>query len=167
MGLVISEIDLLSEVLGYSAVVTHKLFQVRNEGGIIFAICDCFLLSSVVTITLLPMFSSGVVARILLVMNCFHLALSTNFISNSGKLSLIVNYFILKCLQFGLQVKLVQHTYSCLFGNFLCNNAGERHKEKVHQQTSSLWTLLRPSNAKFRNYLYTPNTHQVRKQTIT
>ncbi len=57
-----------------------------------------------------------------------------------------------------LQVKLVQHTYACLFGNFLCNTSAERHKEQTQQQTSSVWTLLRPDNIKFKNYSYNPSS---------
>ena len=60
------------------------------------------------------------------------------------------------------QVKLVQHTYSCLFGSFLCNSAQEREKEAIQLETCSVWALLKLTNSKFRNYLYTPNAMQVR-----
>ncbi|XP_041347443.1 myotubularin-related protein 3-like isoform X2 [Gigantopelta aegis] len=56
-------------------------------------------------------------------------------------------------------VKLVQHTYSCLYGTFLCNSAKERHKENIADKTASLWTLLF-TNKKFHNCLYNPLVDQ-------
>uniref|UniRef100_A0A3Q2QAH9 phosphatidylinositol-3,5-bisphosphate 3-phosphatase n=1 Tax=Fundulus heteroclitus TaxID=8078 RepID=A0A3Q2QAH9_FUNHE len=40
-------------------------------------------------------------------------------------------------------VKLVQHTYSCLFGTFLCNSGKEREDRHVQERTCSVWSLLR------------------------
>uniref|UniRef100_A0A671S6G7 phosphatidylinositol-3,5-bisphosphate 3-phosphatase n=1 Tax=Sinocyclocheilus anshuiensis TaxID=1608454 RepID=A0A671S6G7_9TELE len=40
-------------------------------------------------------------------------------------------------------VKLVQHTYSCLFGTFLCNSVKEREEQRVQEKTCSVWSLLR------------------------
>ncbi|XP_053480848.1 myotubularin-related protein 3 isoform X2 [Ictalurus furcatus] len=51
-------------------------------------------------------------------------------------------------------VKLVQHTYSCLFGTFLCNNGKEREDQHIQERTCSVWSLLRPANRSFRNMLY-------------
>ncbi|WAR04039.1 MTMR3-like protein [Mya arenaria] len=54
-------------------------------------------------------------------------------------------------------VKLVQHTYSCLFGTFLCNTLRERQANKLSENTASIWALLSLNN--FHNQLYTP-THE-------
>ncbi|XP_036392007.1 myotubularin-related protein 4-like isoform X2 [Megalops cyprinoides] len=51
-------------------------------------------------------------------------------------------------------VKLVQHTYSCLYGTFLCNNAKEREARNIHKHTCSVWALLRHGNKNFHNFLY-------------
>lgn len=59
------------------------------------------------------------------------------------------------------QVKLVQHTYSCLFGTFLCNSLREREEERIREKTSSVWSLLKPQNKRFYNYLYCPSSEQV------
>ncbi|XP_073696959.1 phosphatidylinositol-3,5-bisphosphate 3-phosphatase MTMR4-like [Garra rufa] len=53
-------------------------------------------------------------------------------------------------------VKLVQHTYSCLYGTFLCNNAKERETRNVYKRTCSVWSLLRNGNKNFQNFLYIP-----------
>ncbi|KAJ8312915.1 hypothetical protein KUTeg_010288 [Tegillarca granosa] len=57
-------------------------------------------------------------------------------------------------------VKLVQHTYSNLFGTFLCNFTQDRLKEELSSRTSSIWTLLHYSNKKFHNHLYCPTLEQ-------
>uniref|UniRef100_A0A673K265 phosphatidylinositol-3,5-bisphosphate 3-phosphatase n=1 Tax=Sinocyclocheilus rhinocerous TaxID=307959 RepID=A0A673K265_9TELE len=53
-------------------------------------------------------------------------------------------------------VKLVQHTYSCLYGTFLCNNAKEREARNVYKRACSVWSLLRNANKNFQNFLYIP-----------
>lgn len=53
-------------------------------------------------------------------------------------------------------VKLVQHTYSCLYGTFLCNNLCEREQANVYKRTCSVWSLLRTGNKNFQNFLYIP-----------
>ncbi|XP_026226769.1 myotubularin-related protein 4 isoform X2 [Anabas testudineus] len=53
-------------------------------------------------------------------------------------------------------VKLVQHTYSCLYGTFLCNNAHEREARNIYKRTCSVWSLLRSGNKNFQNFLYIP-----------
>ncbi|KAI1882469.1 hypothetical protein AGOR_G00251080 [Albula goreensis] len=58
-------------------------------------------------------------------------------------------------------VKLVQHTYSCLFGTFLCNSGKERDEGHVQDRTCSVWSLLRPSNSTFRNILYSAHSETV------
>ncbi|XP_056140421.1 myotubularin-related protein 4 isoform X2 [Lampris incognitus] len=58
-------------------------------------------------------------------------------------------------------VKLVQHTYSCLYGTFLCNNAREREARNVYKRTCSVWSLLRTGNKNFQNFLYIPSHDMV------
>uniref|UniRef100_A0A4W4DXD9 phosphatidylinositol-3,5-bisphosphate 3-phosphatase n=1 Tax=Electrophorus electricus TaxID=8005 RepID=A0A4W4DXD9_ELEEL len=53
-------------------------------------------------------------------------------------------------------VKLAQHTYSCLYGTFLCNNAREREVRNIYKRTCSVWSLLRAGNKNFQNFLYIP-----------
>lgn len=61
-----------------------------------------------------------------------------------------------------LQVKLVQHTYSCLFGTFLCNSGKDREDRHVQERTCSVWSLLRPANRTLRNMLYSSHSETVR-----
>lgn len=61
-----------------------------------------------------------------------------------------------------MQVKLVQHTYSCLYGTFLCNNAREREAKNLYKRTCSVWSLLRSGNKNFQNFLYIPSHDVVR-----
>ncbi|XP_045171881.1 myotubularin-related protein 4-like isoform X2 [Mercenaria mercenaria] len=57
-------------------------------------------------------------------------------------------------------VKLVQHTYSCLFGTFLCNTVQDRIEVKLDQSTASVWNLLSDKN--FHNQLFAPSPeHEV------
>ncbi|XP_067262124.1 myotubularin-related protein 3 isoform X1 [Chanodichthys erythropterus] len=58
-------------------------------------------------------------------------------------------------------VKLAQHTYSCLFGTFLCNSVKEREERRVQEKTCSVWSLLRPTNTSFHNILYSPRSETV------
>ncbi|XP_069767108.1 phosphatidylinositol-3,5-bisphosphate 3-phosphatase MTMR4 isoform X2 [Narcine bancroftii] len=58
-------------------------------------------------------------------------------------------------------VKLVQHTYSCLYGTFLCNNSREREARNIYKHTCSVWSLLRFGNKNFQNYLYIPSSESV------
>ncbi|XP_036383299.1 myotubularin-related protein 3 isoform X2 [Megalops cyprinoides] len=58
-------------------------------------------------------------------------------------------------------VKLVQHTYSCLFGTFLCNSGKEREDNHIQERTCSVWSLLRPANRAFRNMLYSSHSETV------
>ncbi|CAL8363625.1 unnamed protein product [Lota lota] len=58
-------------------------------------------------------------------------------------------------------VKLVQHTYSCLYGTFLCNNAREREARNIFKRTCSIWSLLRTGNKNFQNFLYIPSHEMV------
>uniref|UniRef100_UPI0037E9448C myotubularin-related protein 3 isoform X2 n=1 Tax=Semicossyphus pulcher TaxID=241346 RepID=UPI0037E9448C len=58
-------------------------------------------------------------------------------------------------------VKLVQHTYSCLFGTFLCNSGKEREDRHVQEGTCSVWSLLRPANRTLKNMLYSSHSETV------
>ncbi|XP_062399499.1 myotubularin-related protein 3 isoform X2 [Sardina pilchardus] len=58
-------------------------------------------------------------------------------------------------------VKLVQHTYSCLYGTFLCNSGKEREERLSQEKTCSVWSLLRPANRAFRNMLYSSHSEAV------
>uniref|UniRef100_I3KG80 phosphatidylinositol-3,5-bisphosphate 3-phosphatase n=1 Tax=Oreochromis niloticus TaxID=8128 RepID=I3KG80_ORENI len=58
-------------------------------------------------------------------------------------------------------VKLVQHTYSCLFGTFLCNSGKDREDRHVQERTCSVWSLLRPANRSLRNMLYSSHSEIV------
>lgn len=60
-----------------------------------------------------------------------------------------------------VQVKLVQHTYSCLYGTFLGNNARERQARNIYTRTCSVWSLLRGGNKNFQNFLYIPSHDMV------
>ncbi len=62
-----------------------------------------------------------------------------------------------------VQVKLVQHTYSCLFGTFLCNSGKEREDRHIQERTCSMWSLLRAANRSFRNMLYSSHSETVRQ----
>ncbi|XP_076024391.1 phosphatidylinositol-3,5-bisphosphate 3-phosphatase MTMR4 isoform X2 [Genypterus blacodes] len=62
-------------------------------------------------------------------------------------------------------VKLVQHTYSCLYGTFLCNNAREREARNIYKRSCSVWSLLRSGNKNFQNFLYIPS-HDVVLQPV-
>ncbi|XP_028564063.2 phosphatidylinositol-3,5-bisphosphate 3-phosphatase MTMR4 isoform X1 [Podarcis muralis] len=58
-------------------------------------------------------------------------------------------------------VKLVQHTYSCLYGTFLGNSPCEREIHNIAKRTCSVWSLLRAGNKNFHNLLYMPGSEQV------
>lgn len=65
------------------------------------------------------------------------------------------------CACVSMQVKLVQHTYSCLFGTFLCNSGKERVDRHIQERTCSVWSLLRPANRSLRNMLYSSHSETV------
>ncbi|XP_076232140.1 phosphatidylinositol-3,5-bisphosphate 3-phosphatase MTMR4 isoform X2 [Calliopsis andreniformis] len=56
-------------------------------------------------------------------------------------------------------VKLAQHTYSQLFGTFLCNTRQERLQLRIWDRTFSVWRFLNSSS--FVNHLYSPLKNQV------
>ncbi|XP_044002775.1 myotubularin-related protein 3 isoform X3 [Aphidius gifuensis] len=56
-------------------------------------------------------------------------------------------------------VKLAQHTYSQLFGTFLCNTRQERLHLSIRERTFSVWKFLNSSS--FLNHLYSPTKNQI------
>ncbi|XP_011501347.1 PREDICTED: myotubularin-related protein 3 isoform X1 [Ceratosolen solmsi marchali] len=56
-------------------------------------------------------------------------------------------------------VKLAQHTYSQLFGTFLCNTRQERLQLRIRERTFSTWRFL--NSTSFINHLYSPSKNQV------
>ncbi|XP_057319209.1 myotubularin-related protein 3 isoform X1 [Microplitis mediator] len=56
-------------------------------------------------------------------------------------------------------VKLAQHTYSQLFGTFLCNTRQERLQLRIKDRTFSVWRFLNYNS--YINHLYTPLKNQV------
>lgn len=73
-----------------------------------------------------------------------------------------MSFFVCVCAQ----VKLVQHTYSCLFGTFLFNSGKEREDRHVQERTCSVWSLLRPANRTLRNMLYSSHSEIVRPRSV-
>ena len=54
-------------------------------------------------------------------------------------------------------IKLIQHTYSCLFGTFVCNNMRERDDHQINERTHSVWTYFHLQRKQFVNYIYLQN----------
>ncbi|GFY37468.1 myotubularin-related protein 3 [Trichonephila inaurata madagascariensis] len=57
--------------------------------------------------------------------------------------------------------RLVLHTYSCLFGTFLCNTDEKRNTFSVRLRTFSVWPVLN-EKCQFHNYLYNNSTEVLR-----
>ncbi|CAF3386447.1 unnamed protein product [Rotaria sp. Silwood1] len=51
-------------------------------------------------------------------------------------------------------LKLANHTYSCLYGTFLCNTDFERTTTNLESRTLSIWTLLNNNSKQFINPSY-------------
>lgn len=58
-------------------------------------------------------------------------------------------------------IKLGQHLYSNLFGNFLCNSQMERKKYLLSDKTRSIWDYFVLHPDKFRSYLYRDEQERV------
>ena len=57
-------------------------------------------------------------------------------------------------------LKLCLHSYSCLFGTFLCDSFEERVRENLFERTFSIWSYLCDrSRHEFTNYLYDEATY--------
>ncbi|KAG9510805.1 Myotubularin-related protein 2, partial [Fragariocoptes setiger] len=50
------------------------------------------------------------------------------------------------------------HSYSCLFGTFLCNSEQQRTKENIKSRTVSLWSFINSFQNDFLNPLYSQST---------
>lgn len=53
-----------------------------------------------------------------------------------------------------LLLKLAQHTYTCLYGTFLCNNDVERKGISISTRTESIWNFIDSHRDSFLNYHY-------------
>ena len=53
-----------------------------------------------------------------------------------------------------MQLLLVRHSYSSLYGTFLGNGAKERLDSEVHARTTSLWMTVQADAHLYRNLLY-------------
>ncbi|CAF0928627.1 unnamed protein product [Adineta steineri] len=51
-------------------------------------------------------------------------------------------------------LKLANHTYTCLYGTFLCNTDFERTTAKLETRTLSIWNLLNVNSKQFINHLF-------------
>ena len=58
-------------------------------------------------------------------------------------------------------IKLAHHTFSSLFGTFLCNCERERKLNHTHKQTFSVWSLLDSNRQEFANSFYDPSFQEV------
>ncbi|XP_028415229.1 myotubularin-related protein 3-like [Dendronephthya gigantea] len=58
-------------------------------------------------------------------------------------------------------VKLAHHTYSCLYGTFLCNTEQERLTANIRYSTCSAWSMLESQSRNCRNFLYSPQEKKV------
>lgn len=70
-----------------------------------------------------------------------------------------VNQKIFKSNQIVQQIKLAQHSHSCIFGTFLCNTVKERTENSVFDRTFSVWPFL--SAPIYKNPLYVANRERV------
>ncbi|CAF5183399.1 unnamed protein product, partial [Rotaria magnacalcarata] len=51
-------------------------------------------------------------------------------------------------------LKLANHTYSCLYGTFICNTDSDRRANNLETRTLSLWNLFNINSKRFINLLY-------------
>ncbi|CAF1633757.1 unnamed protein product [Adineta ricciae] len=51
-------------------------------------------------------------------------------------------------------LKLAHHTYTCLYGTFLCNTDCERSSSKLETRTLSVWSLFNSNSKQFINHLF-------------
>jgi len=58
-------------------------------------------------------------------------------------------------------LKLRHHSYSCLFGNFLCDSQIERVNEHTDERTFSIWSYLNDKNREMINHLYDDQLDEV------
>ena len=55
-----------------------------------------------------------------------------------------------------LLVTIVDASYSCQYGTFLCNSVREPREHQLHRVTVSLWTMILVNRKSFTNPLYSP-----------
>lgn len=60
-----------------------------------------------------------------------------------------------------LKLKLCYHSYSCLFGTFLCDSIIERVNEHTDERTFSIWSYLNDKNNQIINHLYDDSFDEV------
>lgn len=53
---------------------------------------------------------------------------------------------------------ILDHTYSCLFGTFLCNFEQQRARESIKNKTVSLWSMINSNLSDYINPLYSEQT---------
>ena len=58
-------------------------------------------------------------------------------------------------------IKLCYHSYSCLFGTFLCDSNIERDVEHTDERTFSIWSYLNDKNTEIINQLYDETVDEV------
>jgi len=58
-------------------------------------------------------------------------------------------------------LKLCYHSYSCLFGTFLCDSVIERVSDHIEERTFSIWSYLNSKNREIVNYLYDDSFEEV------
>lgn len=56
-----------------------------------------------------------------------------------------------------LLIFLIDESYSCRFGTFLCNSVKERVHDKVYEKTTSIWSFILNSRTRFINPFYDKN----------
>ena len=59
-------------------------------------------------------------------------------------------------------MKLAYHTYTCLYGTFLCNTDFERISNNLDTRTLSVWSLLNVNSKEFINDLFNQTKTEVR-----
>ncbi|CAF1066090.1 unnamed protein product [Rotaria sp. Silwood1] len=58
-------------------------------------------------------------------------------------------------------LKLAMHTYTCLYGTFLCNTDYERTIAKLETRTLSIWSLLNIKSTEFNNHLFDEKNKEI------
>lgn len=55
-------------------------------------------------------------------------------------------------------ITLIDHSYSCLFGTFLCNSEQQKYRENIKNRTISLWSMINSEPKEYLNPLYSEHT---------
>lgn len=55
-------------------------------------------------------------------------------------------------------ITLIDHSYGCLFGTFLCNSEQQKARENIKNRTVSLWSMINSEPKEYLNPLYSENT---------